>query len=196
MSGRLLYNYFRDYSSDIGRYWQSDPIGLDGGGNIYAYIMSNPLLGADPKGLARCILVFSNRKGNLHCESDPSSKPITIDMPVSSGNNGNGSQCKNNPECDDQIGQGPIPRGWWQWTSEATAKPNGRSLRPLPGTDTHYRTLIRSHSCLNAFGASTSPPYCSEGCVTGSAADMKKLNDLLDSEPGSLLYVTDRPFWD
>lgn len=43
----LFYNYFRDYDSAIGGYKQSDPIGLDGGINTYAYIEGTPLLMTD-----------------------------------------------------------------------------------------------------------------------------------------------------
>jgi RHS repeat-associated protein len=48
----LFYNYFRDYESSIGRYVQSDPIGLHGGLNTYAYALGNPLAKSDRLGLA------------------------------------------------------------------------------------------------------------------------------------------------
>jgi RHS repeat-associated protein len=39
----LHYNYFRDYDPALGRYGESDPIGLAGGPNIYVYGMADPL---------------------------------------------------------------------------------------------------------------------------------------------------------
>jgi RHS repeat-associated protein len=47
----LHYNHFRDYDASIGRYGESDPVGLKGGLNTYAYAGQDPLTYIDPDGL-------------------------------------------------------------------------------------------------------------------------------------------------
>ncbi|WP_261311847.1 RHS repeat-associated core domain-containing protein [Stenotrophomonas sp. DR822] len=47
----LFYNYQREYDPAVGRYSQSDPIGLDAGISTYSYVESNPNSNLDMLGL-------------------------------------------------------------------------------------------------------------------------------------------------
>ncbi|MPV86974.1 RHS repeat-associated core domain-containing protein [Ostreibacterium oceani] len=49
----LYQNYHRDYNPNLGRYLQTDPIGLAGGINTYGYARQNPLVFVDEDGLKK-----------------------------------------------------------------------------------------------------------------------------------------------
>ncbi len=64
-ASRLFYNYQREYDPSVGRYSQSDPIGLDGGISTFSYAESNPLSYVDPLG------EMSRRKGERNLTRSP-----------------------------------------------------------------------------------------------------------------------------
>jgi RHS repeat-associated protein len=71
----LDYNYFRDFEPSIGRYVESDPIGLDGGIDTYLYTLGDPLGTFDPDGqnpMLRLCLRFPRACASLAaCANNP-----------------------------------------------------------------------------------------------------------------------------
>lgn len=64
----LYYNVNRSYDPSIGRYIESDPMGLGGGINTYGYAMANPMSLADPLDL-----MIYRGPGNVYSDMPPSS---------------------------------------------------------------------------------------------------------------------------
>jgi hypothetical protein len=75
------YNYFRDYDPGIGRYVESDQIGLVGGLNTYAYVRSRSLGAIDPLGLDTVIITIYDHGIGTHSavRIDNGKDPILYD---------------------------------------------------------------------------------------------------------------------
>jgi RHS repeat-associated protein len=64
--GLLAYNYYRTYDPLLGRYLESDPIGVEGGTNSYTYVANDPLGKVDPSGLDYLVIAGGQIPGSLN----------------------------------------------------------------------------------------------------------------------------------
>ncbi|WP_278450396.1 RHS repeat-associated core domain-containing protein, partial [Salmonella bongori] len=81
----LYYNRHRYYDPSQGRYITQDPIGLEGGWNLYTYSL-NPVTGIDPLGLETCVI---NRDLAVFGDSARSrNNPVTHTFSVITDSNG------------------------------------------------------------------------------------------------------------
>ncbi|WP_188365549.1 RHS repeat protein [Marinicella pacifica] len=65
-----FYNLNRNYSSNTGRYIQSDPLKIEGGFNMYVYAFLNPNVNFDPLGLSTLGITACDGKDNLKIFND------------------------------------------------------------------------------------------------------------------------------
>lgn len=78
------YNIFRWYRNGWGQYTQADPIGLEGGVNLFAYALDNPIVYDDPFGLKvrMCCRLIPYLQGARHCffqfEKSPDNRPLAL----------------------------------------------------------------------------------------------------------------------
>ena len=73
----LHYNWHRFYDPSTGRYISADPIGLNGGMNLYAYVGGDPVNWVDPMGLIYMDRTHDYTKGEKH-KSDPNAITILV----------------------------------------------------------------------------------------------------------------------
>ena len=166
----LNQNWNRDYDPIVGRYVESDPIGLSGGNySTYGYVSAQPTMSVDPLGLYDC--TYSISAHSMNCIPDFPGHPNFSSPSYVSGNNGSSScpNCQNNPDKTGVKDHGPIPVG--TYAIGPITKPGGSRRRLTPDAPVG-RTDLELHGCPN-------PATCSEGCI---GATTNPVRDLLNKD--------------
>ena len=187
----MHYNYFRDYDPVMGRYGQSDPIGLLGGLNTYGYVSADPLMLFDALGLAQCS--YSISRHSLSCQPNPGTRGSGTGVNLGPGGLFSGAgPCQNNPseQCQNTKNRGPIPEGDYDMVPYDGNNTKGNDWWRLKPT-----SLVRKLGFGTGSGRGghlLHPGSISYGCITysGPKDDYDRLNDLLRSNGPNSLSVT------
>jgi RHS repeat-associated protein len=134
----LFYNYFRDYDSMIGRYIESDPVGLEGGLNTFIYTYGSPLNGVDLDGTfvapAAAVTIATVRAGAAVLAAAAASTGSTP------GGGGSPSANANCPTCDKDFAlyvkcSALYDYPYWSLYAALQSMGGGRAHSPQPATE-------------------------------------------------------------
>jgi RHS repeat-associated protein len=169
---KMNYNRFRFYDPIIGRYLQSDPLGIQGGDNLYAY-SANPLYEVDVRGLncPHC------GKGSANCECPDDDEPTVV------------RKRPTPQELDEKYG--PATKPWMVRKGEGIYPPDAQVVRPgqkielVPGTK--YLYIVDQHGVMHIApedGALGRPTKHTDLAENGPARISGELKPMEGPHPG------------
>ena len=169
------YNYFRDYNPKTGKYIESDPIGLKGGINTFAYATSNPITGFDLDGLDVTIEI-SNRSysstgqsvnGNISVTSDVATAGNFSGFTLENAKPGNGTKL-------------PVSPGTYDGFVRKDHSPNRIELKNVPNfKNVQIHNGSYPIDFKGCFGAGTTQNTDFLGNTKNS---MNKINDIIKAD--------------
>lgn len=171
----LNYNYRRDYDPQVGRYVESDPIGLKAGPNTYAYADDSPIDVADPTGLLSC--TYHTATGRLFCYNNAGSEIVLTAGMAKAGQ----GMCQDKSYCEMIKNEGPLPRGNY-------------FIKPPGYVSKHPKWLFLKPSALNYMNGRGEffihPWGISNGCISiYMNSDFKTISDWATTDNGGDLSV-------
>jgi RHS repeat-associated core domain len=164
----LHYNWNRYYDPVTGRYISADPIGLEGGLNLYAYVGGNPVNWVDPEGLE---WQFSQSTGQWSHVNNQTGAVTNVGQGYSGTGEG-----RNNTAMQNVPNVGLTPQGTYDIGpayNHRNLGPMTMNLTPQSGTNTFGRDLFRIHGDNTRHDAS-------EGCAIAPPNVRQQINNSND----------------
>ena len=202
------YNGLRDYSPELGRYLQADPIGLNGGMNLYAYCGGDPVNRKDERGLGFEDDDYQDSYGGL----DNSGLDGMEDLDENDGalNSGGDNGVEVTVEVDTKKKAGPKKDYWeiappstWKSPSHPTVESWGKDPLAAYRSNRHsvqivsspaFRSLTGLDLGLNHVGVYD--PWSGKyfDGTTGSKGkalpDVKEAPDFVETSPKTTMEIT------